>query len=59
MSNPSVPQIDAGRVIQRLGQRIADLEIQCAQQDALIQQLIAEQTNGPAPQPASASPDVS
>lgn len=37
-------QVDPVRVIKRLGQRIAELEIENAQQDALIQQLVAEQT---------------
>jgi hypothetical protein len=39
-------EIDPSRVIGRLGNRIAELEVTVAQQDALIHQLLAERTNG-------------
>lgn len=42
-------EIDPTRVINRLGQRIAELEIDNAQKDAIIQQLVAEKENGAVP----------
>jgi uncharacterized coiled-coil protein SlyX len=35
-------EIDPARVIDRLARRIAELEVECAKQDALIQQLAAK-----------------
>ena len=52
MSQPAGMQVDANRVISRLGQRIAQLEVENAQLDALVQQLAAEKVNPSAEGPS-------
>lgn len=48
MTEPGEAQIDASRVIERLGQRIAQLEIENAKLEALVQQLAAKEMTAPA-----------
>ena len=49
MSQPADMQVDANRVISRLGQMIGQLQVENAQLDALVHQLLAERTNGVPP----------
>lgn len=42
------PPIDAGRVIDLLGQRIGELEVENAKLNALVQQLASQQAAPPA-----------
>jgi hypothetical protein len=48
VTEPGTPQIDASRVIEILGQRLAQAEIENAKLEALVQQLVAEKAAEPA-----------
>lgn len=48
MTEPGAPQIDASKVIEILGQRLAQAEIENAKLEALVQQLAAKEAAAPA-----------